>query len=63
MLVTWRYRFRNSLIDLFDPRARWIFSLAFLIAATMFWDELSADQWEAARDTAATLGLSEAKMR
>jgi putative tryptophan/tyrosine transport system substrate-binding protein len=25
--------------------------------ATMFWDELSADQWEAARDTAATLGL------
>ena len=25
--------------------------------ATMFWDELSADQWEAARNTAATLGL------
>ena len=25
--------------------------------ATMFWDELSADQWKAARDTAATLGL------
>ena len=25
--------------------------------ATMFWDELSADQWEAARDTAATLGM------
>ena len=23
----------------------------------MFWDELSADQWEAARDTAATLGM------
>jgi putative ABC transport system substrate-binding protein len=26
-------------------------------AATMFWDRLSADQWEAARSTAATLGL------
>src|SRR5215471_9241265 len=26
-------------------------------AATMFWDKLSADQWEAARSTAATLGL------
>jgi putative tryptophan/tyrosine transport system substrate-binding protein len=27
-------------------------------AATMFWDHLSADQWEAARSTAAALGLS-----
>jgi putative ABC transport system substrate-binding protein len=26
-------------------------------AATMFWDKLSADQWEAARSTAAMLGL------
>src|SRR6516162_7919361 len=26
-------------------------------AATMFWDKLSADQWEAARSTAAKLGL------
>jgi putative ABC transport system substrate-binding protein len=26
-------------------------------AATMFWDKLSADQWEAARSTATTLGL------
>jgi putative ABC transport system substrate-binding protein len=26
-------------------------------AATMFWDQLSADQWGAARSTAATLGL------
>src|SRR5207245_8267905 len=26
-------------------------------AATMFWDQLSADQWEAARSTAAMLGL------
>jgi energy-coupling factor transport system permease protein len=38
MLVTWRYRFRNSLMDRFDPRARWIFSLIFLISITMFWD-------------------------
>jgi putative ABC transport system substrate-binding protein len=27
------------------------------VAATMFWDKLSADQWEAARSTAAMLGL------
>ena len=27
-------------------------------AATMFWDELSADQWEAARSTAATARLA-----
>jgi putative ABC transport system substrate-binding protein len=27
------------------------------LAATMFWDKLSADQWQAARSTAATLGL------
>jgi putative tryptophan/tyrosine transport system substrate-binding protein len=27
------------------------------LAATMFWDKLSADQWEAARSTAAMLGL------
>jgi ABC-type uncharacterized transport system substrate-binding protein len=27
------------------------------LAATMFWDKLSADQWEAARSTAAKLGL------
>jgi putative ABC transport system substrate-binding protein len=27
------------------------------LAATMFWDKLSADQWEAARSTAAVLGL------
>jgi energy-coupling factor transport system permease protein len=38
MLVTWRYRPRNSLMSRFDPRARWIFSLAFLFGATMFWD-------------------------
>jgi energy-coupling factor transport system permease protein len=38
MLVTWRYRLRNGLMEKFDPRARWIFSLAFLFAVTMFWD-------------------------
>jgi energy-coupling factor transport system permease protein len=38
MLVTWRYRIRNGLMEKFDPRARWIFSLAFLFAVTMFWD-------------------------
>ena len=27
------------------------------VAATMFWDKLSSDQWEAARSTAAMLGL------
>jgi energy-coupling factor transport system permease protein len=38
MLVTWSYRFRNSLMESFDPRARWIFSLLFLFTATLFWD-------------------------
>ncbi len=27
MLVTWQYRIRHSLMETFDPRARWIFSL------------------------------------
>ncbi len=38
MLVTWQYRFRNSLMETFDPRARWIFSLIFLVAISFFWD-------------------------
>ena len=38
MLVTWHYHLRKSLMEKFDPRARWIFSLAFLFAVTMFWD-------------------------
>ena len=38
MLVTWSYRFRNSLMEKFDPRARWIFSLFFLFTITLFWD-------------------------
>jgi energy-coupling factor transport system permease protein len=38
MLITWGFRVRNSLMERIDPRARWIFSLAFLFAVTMFWD-------------------------
>ncbi len=38
MLVTWRYRPRKGLMEKFDPRARWIFSLLFLFTVTMFWD-------------------------
>lgn len=40
MLVTWNYRYRNSLIDHVDPRARLIFSFAVLIAATSTWNPL-----------------------
>lgn len=38
MLVTWRYRPRNSLMEKFDPRARWLFSFLFLFSVTFFWD-------------------------
>jgi energy-coupling factor transport system permease protein len=38
MLVTWRYRLRNSVIETFDPRSRWIFSFLTLFALTQFWD-------------------------
>jgi energy-coupling factor transport system permease protein len=38
MLITWGYRLRNSIMERIDPRARWIFSLAFLFSITMFWD-------------------------
>jgi len=38
MLITWGYHIRNSIMERIDPRARWIFSLAFLFAITMFWD-------------------------
>jgi energy-coupling factor transport system permease protein len=38
MLVTWAYRFRNSLMERIDPRTRWIFSLLFLFSITMYWD-------------------------
>ncbi|MBN1314040.1 MAG: energy-coupling factor transporter transmembrane protein EcfT [Anaerolineales bacterium] len=38
MLVTWRYRERNSLVQSLDPRARIIFYLCFLVSSLMFWD-------------------------
>jgi len=38
MLVTWKYRFRNSFIESFDPRARWIVSFLILAAIMNFWD-------------------------
>ncbi len=38
MLVAWRYRIRNSVLEKFDPRARWFFSFFVLIAITQFWD-------------------------
>jgi energy-coupling factor transport system permease protein len=38
MLVAWRYRKRNSLIQWFDPRAWVIFYLCFLISTLAFWD-------------------------
>lgn len=38
MLVTWAYRFRNSLMEKIDPRARWIFSILLLITISMLWD-------------------------
>ncbi len=38
MLVTWAYRFRNSIMEKIDPRTRWIFSILFLFSVTFFWD-------------------------
>jgi energy-coupling factor transport system permease protein len=38
MLATWQFRVRRSLMESFDPRARWIFSLAFLVSVSFFWD-------------------------
>ncbi|MBN1640882.1 MAG: energy-coupling factor transporter transmembrane protein EcfT [Anaerolineae bacterium] len=38
MLVTWRYRDRNSVIQRFDPRAWLIFYACFLASSLMFWD-------------------------
>ncbi|HFC11195.1 MAG TPA: energy-coupling factor transporter transmembrane protein EcfT [Anaerolineae bacterium] len=38
MLVAWKYRFRNSFIEKFDPRARWIVSFLILAAVLNFWD-------------------------
>jgi energy-coupling factor transport system permease protein len=38
MLVSFSYRNRHSLLEHFDPRSRWIFSILVLFAITMFWD-------------------------
>lgn len=38
MLVTWRYRERNSLVQSFDPRAWFIFYACFIAAILFFWD-------------------------
>jgi len=38
MLVTWKYKERNTLVQRLDPRARWIFLLAVLFSAIQFWD-------------------------
>jgi energy-coupling factor transport system permease protein len=38
MLVSWRYKDRNTFIQRLDPRARWIFMFAVLFAAIQFWD-------------------------
>jgi energy-coupling factor transport system permease protein len=38
MLATWQFRIRHSLMESFDPRARWIFSLLFLVSISLFWD-------------------------
>lgn len=38
MLVSWRYRDRNTPVQKLDPRARWIFMLAALFSVIQFWD-------------------------
>ena len=38
MLVTWKYKERNTIIQRLDPRARWIFLLCVLFSAIQFWD-------------------------
>jgi energy-coupling factor transport system permease protein len=38
MLVSWKYRPRNTLIQRLDPRARLIFMLAALVSLLFFWD-------------------------
>jgi len=38
MLIAWRYRERNTLIQKLDPRARWIFLLAVMFSVIQFWD-------------------------
>ena len=38
MLVAWRYRKRDSLLQSFDPRAWLIFFICFLVSTLFFWD-------------------------
>jgi energy-coupling factor transport system permease protein len=38
MLVTWRYHPRGSVLEKFDPRARWISSFLVLFSIVLFWD-------------------------
>jgi energy-coupling factor transport system permease protein len=38
MIISWRYRKRTSLMEGFDTRARWIFSMTFLFSVTLYWD-------------------------
>jgi energy-coupling factor transport system permease protein len=38
MLVSWRYRERDSFIQSFDPRAWLIFFMCFLVSVLFFWD-------------------------
>jgi len=38
MLVTWKYRERDTIIQRLDPRARIIFMLAMLVSIIQFWD-------------------------
>lgn len=38
MLVTWRYRPRNSILEKIDPRARWFMSFLVLFGLIQFWD-------------------------
>ena len=38
MLVSWKYKERNSLIQKLDPRSRFIFTFAMLFSLIYFWD-------------------------
>lgn len=38
MLIAWRYRERDTLIQKLDPRARWIFLFAVMFSVIQFWD-------------------------
>jgi energy-coupling factor transport system permease protein len=38
MLVAWKYKERNTIIQRLDPRARWIFLMAVMFSIIQFWD-------------------------